>query len=303
MKSPHSTKVRSEIGATRLPRLRNAPGPCAARLEKIRWTTGAAFELDGARIGIRVSDSAVWPEVLARLPPGTRPLGSSVVDHMVSWLVGTRPRTRPRRRHALFANGRLLTRTEKIASALDVLERHVALAFAEMSKKRVYVHAGVAAINGRAIVIPGRSGAGKTFLVRELLERGALFYSDEYAVIDPQGRVHPYPRALRVSGPRGERRLTPAQLGAALGTRPIRVSRVLVTEHERGARFRPRDASSGKGALALFAHTIHARHVARRVMPVLARVAAGARVTSSRRGEASVVADWLFDTGSTLKDR
>ena len=32
----------------------------------------------------------------------------------------------------------------------------------------------------------------------ELVRRGCVYFSDEYALIDSQGLVHPYPRALQV---------------------------------------------------------------------------------------------------------
>ena len=58
------------------------------------------------------------------------------------------------------------------------------------------MHAGAVAWRDRGIVIPGRSHSGKTTLVRALVE-AARYYSDEFAVLDPQGRLHPYPLPLR----------------------------------------------------------------------------------------------------------
>ena len=55
-------------------------------------------------------------------------------------------------------------------------------------------HAGVVGWRGRAIVIPGRSHAGKSTLVAELVRRGAVYYCDEFAVLHETGRVHPYRR-------------------------------------------------------------------------------------------------------------
>ena len=63
---------------------------------------------------------------------------------------------------------------------------------ANYAPDRVFVHAGVVAWRGRALVLPGTSFAGKTTLVAELVRAGAIYYSDEYAVLDEQGRVHPY---------------------------------------------------------------------------------------------------------------
>ena len=79
---------------------------------------------------------------------------------------------------------------------------------AEEARRGVFVHAGVVGWKGRALVLPGKSGAGKTTLVAELIRAGATYYSDEYAVLDERGRVHPYarPLAVRVDGRRQRRR-------------------------------------------------------------------------------------------------
>ena len=69
------------------------------------------------------------------------------------------------------------------------------------TRERVFVHAGVVGWKGHAIVIPGRSRSGKTTLVAELVKAGAEYYSDEFAVLDAEGRVHPFPEAAVGPGP------------------------------------------------------------------------------------------------------
>ena len=87
------------------------------------------------------------------------------------------------------------------------------------------MHAGVVGWNGRALLLPGRTLSGKTTLVAELLRAGATYYSDELAVLDARGRVHPFPKPLAIrekgdaSGERpprrSERRGDPAPSGRA----------------------------------------------------------------------------------------
>jgi hypothetical protein len=60
------------------------------------------------------------------------------------------------------------------------------------------VHAGAVLWDGRVLLLPGSTHAGKSSLVAELLRRGATYFSDEYALIDAEGRAHPYPRPLLV---------------------------------------------------------------------------------------------------------
>jgi hypothetical protein len=49
---------------------------------------------------------------------------------------------------------------------------------------------------GRAVILPGRSMSGKTSLVAALVKAGATYFSDEYAVLDKLGMVHPYIKTL-----------------------------------------------------------------------------------------------------------
>ncbi len=58
------------------------------------------------------------------------------------------------------------------------------------------VHAGVVELGGRALLLPGSTKSGKSSLVAELLRHGAVYFSDEYALIDAQGRAHPYPSSI-----------------------------------------------------------------------------------------------------------
>ncbi len=80
------------------------------------------------------------------------------------------------------------------------------------------MHAGVVGWRGRAILIPGRSGTGKTSLVAALVEQGAVYYSDDYAPIDADGRVRSYARAPSVRRPASStrsRRAAGERAGAA----------------------------------------------------------------------------------------
>lgn len=60
----------------------------------------------------------------------------------------------------------------------------------------VHVHAAVASRGGRAVVLPGRSGAGKTTLVAALALAGWAYLSDEVAAVGAGATLAPYPRPL-----------------------------------------------------------------------------------------------------------
>ena len=65
---------------------------------------------------------------------------------------------------------------------------------------RVLLHAGAAERDGRAVVVAGASGHGKSTLTAALVQSGFAYLTDELVVIDPATRrVDPYPKALDLS--------------------------------------------------------------------------------------------------------
>lgn len=61
----------------------------------------------------------------------------------------------------------------------------------------VQLHASSLEISGRAMILAGDPGSGKSTLTAGLLGRGWRYLCDEFALIDPETRlIHPYPRAL-----------------------------------------------------------------------------------------------------------
>jgi hypothetical protein len=179
---------------------------------------------------------------------------------------------------------------------MDALEADARLYVAEHARRRVFVHAGVVGWAGRAILVPGRSHTGKSRLVQALVRAGATYYSDEYAVLDAAGRVHPFLADLSIRAEGGEpaHRLAPAELGVPAGRPPLPVGLVVVSPYARGARGRLRRASAGEGALALLAHAVPARRRPAPVLATLSLVVGQADVLVGVRGEADAAAHRLL---------
>ncbi|HXH09249.1 MAG TPA: hypothetical protein VNP04_05730 [Alphaproteobacteria bacterium] len=258
------------------------------KLDRLGWADGIAFTAHGVRLGVRVSRAEALDQVRAALPPGSRPLASPMVDRLYSLFVGgSGPRPGIRRYHLLYGDAVLLARTLELAPALEALESDLHRAVAERSRRRLFVHAGVVAWRGRAIVMPGRSFSGKTTLVAEWVQAGASYYSDEYAVFDAQGRVHPYtkPLSLRQSGGITTKCTVEALRGRA-GARPLPVGLVIVSTYKPGARWRPRRLSPGQGGLALLSHAVSARQQPEAALTVLRHVVSAVPVLKGVRGEA-----------------
>lgn len=162
---------------------------------------------------------------------------------------------------------------------------------------RVFLHAGVVGWQGCALVLPGSSFAGKTTLVAELVRAGATYYSDEYAVIDEQGRVHPYARDLqmREDGRAEQRSVAVGLLNGTAGTVPLRVSHVIFTEFVEGGQWDARSMSPGMAVLEMLRHAIPVQRTPARVMATLATIMETAKALSTERGEARDAAQLLLD--------
>jgi hypothetical protein len=199
--------------------------------------------------------------------------------------------------YRLSADGEgLLTEGAEPEPMLDRLGRELMVQVAEHAPDRVFVHAGVVGWHGCAVVLPGASFAGKTTLVAELVRAGATYYSDEYAVLDEDGRVHPYARELRMrlDGEAEQRAVAVEELDGSAGTLPLAVSHVVFTEYAEGGEWAPEPVSAGMAVLEMLRHAIPVRRSPGRVMATLARMMEPATAVRSVRGEARETAAELL---------
>ena len=241
------------------------------------------------RVGIRTNEPEILERVKALAPPGWKPAPGPVVERLYSLKVGQQGRRANLRPfNLLYAGVGQLARTLDLEMALEALEADMQIYVAEMARKRIFVHAGVIGWRGRAVVIPGRSFAGKSTLVAELVKAGATYYSDEYAVLDGRGRVHPFPKALSLRKAKDTRQVkVPVEdLGGVAGVKPLPVGLVLISEYKARTRWRPRRLAPGHGMLALLSHTVPARRQPSAALSTLQQVVARAAVLKGKRGEA-----------------
>lgn len=173
-----------------------------------------------------------------------------------------------------------------VAELRGALERHVA----ESSPTRVFVHAGVVAVDGSAIVLPGSSYAGKSTLVTAFVELGATYYSDEYAVLDADGLVHAFPRPVNLrSGATVERR----RLGN--GGPAIPIARLIFTSYAPLATESPKALTRGEAMLKMMEHTVCAQTAPARALEAVGNAVDRADVVELRRGEAAEFARMVLD--------
>ena len=269
------------------------------KIDRLGWAAGLSFVSYGVRVGVRVSEAAALGRVVERLPPGWKASRAVVVERLFSLVAGgDGARGGVRRLSLLYGDFTRLARSREFEEVLEAFESAVQLFVAETARRRVFVHAGVVGWRGRAIIVPGESRSGKTTLVAELVRAGADYYSDEYAVLDAKGLVHPYarPLAVREDGGAGRTRYAAEALGGRAGARPLAAGLVVLSRYEEGARWRPRRLTGGQGALALLGNTVSARRGPERALAAIERAVSGALILKGKRGEAREVAASLLES-------
>ena len=219
------------------------------------------------------------------LPPGWQESQSEATVRFGLWEEGS-----------ITVDGVETHRDADRASSLLRLGSVVRHHLATEAPSHVFIHAGVVEVEGCGIVIPGPTGTGKTTLVAELLRLGATYVSDEYAVVDPSGLIHPFakPLSMRTGHQQGfgELLLPPPEQVAA---RPISTGLIVLTSYTCGGRWRPSVAPKSEGAFALLENTVSARRRPGSSLRAACRLARDAVVLSGERGEATETANALVD--------
>jgi hypothetical protein len=198
--------------------------------------------------------------------------------------------------YAVELDGSILISTQfdvALATLDTLIQGHIAL----HAPDHTFVHAGAVGHSGRAIVIPGPSFSGKTTLVAELVAAGAAYYSDEYAVIDGDGLVHPYSKPLSLRLQEGVRDQTDhhvGELGGVAGTEPLPVGLIVAAQYRSGGVWQPSELSPGEAVLELFAGTIPAQERPEQSLAALRCAVQGATALKGERGEASEMVQGLL---------
>ena len=248
-----------------------------------------AFEAFGVTMSVATNRRQARDRIPEILPPGWR--ASSEAD--------------PKHRLAILGNERG-TYTVEVAGVpvfegvplehgLASLERELRMRVAREARDRIFVHAGVVGYTGGALLLPGESFTGKTTLVAALIRAGATYYSDEYAALDRDGLVHPYPKPLSLrDNNHQQRNHDVGALGGEVGVQPLPVSVVVLTTYRAGTDWAPKPLDPGDGALALLAHAVPARERPAEALRAARRAIEGALLVEGDRGEADELAPVLL---------
>ena len=165
---------------------------------------------------------------------------------------------------------------------------------AQRSRMMLFVHAGVVGWRGLAIVIAGRSHSGKSTLVAELVRQGALYYSDEFAVLDDRGMVHAYRRTLVLRGDPGPQtglRL----LRAGAPAKPLPIGLVVAGSYRSEVVWRPTIVRGARAVLPIIDGTVQGRERSAKMLRIAAGIAPGIVTLQGSRSEAADVAAQLLE--------
>lgn len=252
----------------------------------------------GIHIGVRANSADALERARDLLPFGWKPADSAAVDKLYSIIAAPpEPKGRVRRFNLLYGDHAQLVRSHDAAPVFETFETNVRLTVAEHAPERIFVHAGVVGWKGKAVLIPARTFAGKSTLVAALVRAGATYYSDEYAVIDDDGRVHPFHKPIEIRG-EGYRqsKVDVSSLGGTSGTEPLHVGLVLITRYKAGATWKPQALTPGKAVMELFSNTLSGPRYGEKALSALSKAVSGAKIMKGVRGEASGLVERILDT-------
>ena len=260
------------------------------KLNRLGWADGFSFRAYGLTLGVRVNTPEALPRLYDLLPFGWEPAEELEVDHLFSLFLGGSPgdQRRVRRFTLAFSDSAQIARSLDPNAVLDKLQSSLHLLVGEFARTRVFVHAGVVEWNGGAIILPGRTFTGKSRLTAALVRAGASYLSDEFAVLDHNGLVHPFAKPLSIRREHdhiGEP-MTAEALGGIVASCAIPATLVVSCRYIHAAKWSHRKLSPGKAILELLNNTLAARRNPEFVLPILDLVASRCPTYRARRGEA-----------------
>lgn len=262
-------------------------------LEKVDWNSYYAFEAYKVKIAIRSDNDEVIETIKNRLS-FLIPTGFSEIDFSEAKFVFSIRWGSKGKKILVYKNDEEIQRFDIKDWKIDLVESHIRMTVAEFAEDFVFLHAGAVCYKDKAIVIPARSYSGKTTLVAELAGRGLEYYSDEYAVIDKNGFLHPYPKQLSMRGIIDEHQqldIDVEEYGGVKGTKPIKIGLILVSKFKKGAKFKPQILSAGEGIIESISNSVSIRQNPEFVLKVLGKVVNQAKVVKTNRTEAKRFAD------------
>lgn len=148
---------------------------------------------------------------------------------------------------------------------------------AEHAVGAVFIHAGVVEFEGKALILPGGPGSGKTTLVSSLVRAGFGYLSDRFAVLTDDGAVSPYPRPLTsLADDRHDAGGPAHDLGATTMRGRTPLGWIAFIKHDPGGHWNIRPISATAATLNLLGHAVAAKSETAGIIDTIASAAIAA---------------------------
>jgi hypothetical protein len=255
-----------------------------------RAAASIAFKSFGASITVQVEPEDLMDRLRELLPPGAVETDLSRADASYSI---TRVYSRSGDCYNVLRESTVLTKRAPLTKALLVLSNSLHFAVARHAHNVLFLHSGVIAWGGRALLLPGSSRAGKSTLVEALVRQGATYLSDECAPLTSDARVHPYrkPIWLRSDHPRAGLHPFRGNAPAAEVTPTYPVASILFTKFRAGSVWEPQKLMPGQALLGLVASAVVAATQPEPTLSCLTRLVASASAYTTERDDAEAIAE------------
>ena len=197
--------------------------------------------------------------------------------------------------YQLWADGALVASARRAVDLVPEIIRVLDDAVIPRLTIQRAIHAGAVLLNGRVLLLPGATHSGKSSLVAELLKRGATYFSDEYALIDLEGCVHPYPRPLLLRNDSLKQfPVLPSEWNAPIGDGPAPVGWMMSLKHQSSSGWSAVGISQSEAVLTLLQNTPHTLADSPDLVQRFQRAVASATCYAGCRPEVSQAVDHIL---------
>lgn len=257
----------------------------------------SAIISEGLRVGFRANRSDLIANFASVHAPGSIPTDFANLDFVYSLAWQSRFGS-----YAAYLGSRALIRRASLKAAVDSIESDLQHTIAAHSRNHLFVHAGVVAWRGQAILFPGRTYSGKSTLVQALIRAGAVYFSDEFARIDSGGLVHPFIRPLSLRTVQGRLSVHPENEGLKIAGGPCSAGAIVVTQYKPDAVWNPACLSPGYATLELLNNTVAVRSDPAKAVRYTGKLASSAVAMCSFRGDAETTTPLVLQTLDRLME-
>jgi hypothetical protein len=268
------------------------------KLEKIQWKEHVSFTSFGVKISVQFDSDGFSEELLRFLPPFATP---TEIHESADFLYSVIVAKSPNHYSFVFRNGEQISKRKGKNDIFTTLEVFFQTATANFAADYgIFIHAGAVAWKGKGIIIPANSYDGKTTLTAEFAKLGATYFSDEYAIINKNGELLPFPKTLSIRKPNEytQKETLVEDLGGKRAglDESVKVELVLLAKYKKSTKkWNPKELSPSIAMLELMKHTFPVRTFPEIVIKNLHNLIKNAIVLKGNRGEASEFARQIIN--------